>query len=347
MGGDTFPKFGGEIDEGEFHNQGIIDLLDGFIPDKLWASNGRLSGDTGVENISNAINNGAGFVVFSGHGLQNEWGTHPHKNSDVWLPGPDGQYLNTHVSGLLNGDKLPIVVLNACSTCMYYLPTCFGWSFVSNPNGGGIGSYGATVDAYAEGGTDHNQGLFGGITYNIIDAYKNQGAKTFGEMWSNAVTNYIHPSMYNMDIRTIVEFQPFGDPTLAVAEESTSPSKPDTPTGPSSGEINEEHTYTTFSTDADGDGLYYRFSWGNDEYSEWIGPYNPGETASASHIWTLEGDYEVKVIAKDSNGVISEWSDPLPISMPKNKAISIPFLKFLENHPHLFPLLRQLLGLEV
>ena len=30
---------------------------------------------------------------------------------------------------------------------------------------------------------------------------------------------------------------------------------------------------------------------------------------------------------------------------PKNKAINSPFLQFLENHPHLFPLLQKLLGL--
>ncbi len=30
---------------------------------------------------------------------------------------------------------------------------------------------------------------------------------------------------------------------------------------------------------------------------------------------------------------------------PKNKAMDTPFLRFLENHPHLFPLLRQLLRL--
>lgn len=33
------------------------------------------------------------------------------------------------------------------------------------------------------------------------------------------------------------------------------------------------------------------------------------------------------------------------LATPKNKAISTPFLNFLENHPHMFPLLRQLLGL--
>jgi hypothetical protein len=38
---------------------------------------------------------------------------------------------------------------------------------------------------------------------------------------------------------------------------------------------------------------------------------------------------------------------PVSLSTPKNKAITInsPFLQFLENHPHLFPLLRQLMEL--
>ena len=44
-------------------------------------------------------------------------------------------------------------------------------------------------------------------------------------------------------------------------------------------------------------------------------------------------------------GSESEWSDPLMVAMPKNKAINSPFLQFLENHPFIFPLLRQLLGL--
>ena len=56
-------------------------------------------------------------------------------------------------------------------------------------------------------------------------------------------------------------------------------------------------------------------------------------------------DHLIQVKAKDVYGAESEWSDPLPVSMPKNKAINTPFLNFLENHPNLFPLLRQLLDL--
>jgi hypothetical protein len=50
-------------------------------------------------------------------------------------------------------------------------------------------------------------------------------------------------------------------------------------------------------------------------------------------------------LAKDSHDAESEWSDSLPISMPKNKIIN-PFERFLEQHPYMFPLLRQLLELK-
>jgi len=93
--------------------------------------------------------------------------------------------------------------------------------------------------------------------------------------------------------------------------------------------------------------VYYKWYWNDkiNETSDWIGPYNSGETADASHIWDEKGEYVIKVKAKDQYGEESPWSDPLAISMPKNKEINSPFLRFLENHPHLFPLLRYIVGL--
>ena len=90
--------------------------------------------------------------------------------------------------------------------------------------------------------------------------------------------------------------------------------------------------------------MYYKWDWG-DEVSNWDGPYNSGDLVTKSHIWSNKGTYAVKVKAKDTSDVESVWSDPLQISMPKNKAINTPFLNFLEQHPHMFPLLRQLLKL--
>ena len=61
--------------------------------------------------------------------------------------------------------------------------------------------------------------------------------------------------------------------------------------------------------------------------------------------YRLKGDYEIRVKAKDEYDLESLWSGSLPINMPKTKTFHTPFLKFLENHPHMFPLLRQILEL--
>ena len=85
--------------------------------------------------------------------------------------------------------------------------------------------------------------------------------------------------------------------------------------------------------------------WDDGEKTEWLGPYNSGETCEADHKWSIEGSFEIKSIAKDENGVIGDWSDPLIVSMPRAKTIHRPFLQFLQSHPNMFPILRQLFGL--
>jgi len=122
------------------------------------------------------------------------------------------------------------------------------------------------------------------------------------------------------------------------------PNKPSTPNGPADGNAGIEYTYTTSTTDSNGDELYYFFDWDDGTDSGWVGPYNSGAIVSASNVWDSRGSYELRVKAKDTDGVQSEWSDPLSVSMPKNKIFN-PFERFLENHPYMFPLLRQLLEL--
>ena len=39
-------------------------------------------------------------------------------------------------------------------------------------------------------------------------------------------------------------------------------------------------------------------------------PYNSGENGYATHKWLADGNYEIKVKAKDSFGSESEWSEP-------------------------------------
>jgi len=125
------------------------------------------------------------------------------------------------------------------------------------------------------------------------------------------------------------------------------PGKPATPTGPIQGKVRKEYAYQTASNDPEDDRIQYGWDWNGDKtVDEWTDYYNSGETVTTYHKWNKKDVYNLFVVARDEKGQISDWSDPLPISMIKNKVINSPFLQFLENHPHLFPLLRQLLGLQ-
>jgi len=344
VGGDSFPGDGDELSEGEFVNEAVIEIMDGFIPERIWASNNQLSGisPSGVSKITEVINQGCGFIDFSGHGNTAVWATHPYENEDMWLPTPSGNFRNTHVEDLSNQDKLPIVVTGACSVGKYNRDNdCYSWSFVSNPNGGAIGSFGATALGWAYTGNWVTQGLIEGMSLNIFEAYKDQNAITFGELWARAITNYQSVGMEGTDYKTIEEWQSFGDPTLSIASESLAPEKPQVPAGPTSGGIKVEHTYNTSSIDPEGDDIFYLFDWGNDEFSGWIGPYASGEIAYASYIWTEKGDYQIRVKAKDEHGSMSDWSDSLPISMPKNmRIIKQNFMDIFENFTLLIQKLR-------
>jgi len=85
-----------------------------------------------------------------------------------------------------------------------------------------------------------------------------------------------------------------------------------------------------------------------------LGPYNSGVNVSTNNMWTKSCQCQIKVKAKDDpdgnpntdDGQESDWSDPLSVIMPKSKPyINTLFLNFLQNHPRMFPLLRQALGL--
>ena len=93
------------------------------------------------------------------------------------------------------------------------------------------------------------------------------------------------------------------------------PEKPSTPDGPGSGGTGVEYQYATSTTDPEGDQIYYLFDWGDDTDSSWLGPYTSGATAEAGHAWTGEGNYDIKVVAKDEHGILSEWSDSLSVTI--------------------------------
>ncbi len=93
------------------------------------------------------------------------------------------------------------------------------------------------------------------------------------------------------------------------------PRIPDKPDGPDDGIMNIEYTFNATTIDCEGDQIYYMFDWGDGKDSGWIGPYNSGDTGSASYIWKKAGTFEVRATAKDEYGRECGWSDPLIVNI--------------------------------
>ncbi len=105
------------------------------------------------------------------------------------------------------------------------------------------------------------------------------------------------------------------------------PETPDIPQGPTEGIEGEELTFSASTIDPDGDQLYYKFDWGDNTYSDWVGPINSGETIDVSNFWNEQGIYQVRVKAKDINNRLSNWSDPLDVTITENLPPDAPQIK--------------------
>jgi hypothetical protein len=92
------------------------------------------------------------------------------------------------------------------------------------------------------------------------------------------------------------------------------PNKPARPSGPTSGKVNVEYTYSGSTTDPNGDNIYYLFDWGDSSDSGWLGPYPSGYVIEANHSWDFGGTYNVKLKAKDATAE-GPWSDPLAVQI--------------------------------
>ena len=89
------------------------------------------------------------------------------------------------------------------------------------------------------------------------------------------------------------------------------PSQPKKPTGETMLFPGIEYTYTSWTTDVDGDDIFYQFQWGDGNVSDWYGPYPSGDEVSASYQWMDAGIYNIRVLSKDIHEEESRLSDPL------------------------------------
>ncbi|MFX0125639.1 MAG: FG-GAP repeat domain-containing protein, partial [Candidatus Hodarchaeota archaeon] len=106
----------------------------------------------------------------------------------------------------------------------------------------------------------------------------------------------------------IIEWGMFQHDTWHTGVYTYPPIGPVRPVGKLIGKVGVSNKYLTVSMDLDNDKLYYWFDWGDNTNSGWIGPYNSGQWVEASHAWSSQGTYQIKVKAKDTHGAESDWS---------------------------------------
>jgi hypothetical protein len=101
------------------------------------------------------------------------------------------------------------------------------------------------------------------------------------------------------------------------------PLPPGAPTGPVTGTIGIDYSFSAVTTDPEEDQIFYMFDWGDGTASDWIGPYNSGAPGNAMHHWDSAGTYEIKAKAKDIGGGQSGWSPTHSITIYSTPVVEI------------------------
>jgi len=110
---------------------------------------------------------------------------------------------------------------------------------------------------------------------------------------------------------------------IKVSSQNTIPNTPNIISGVDQGKTGIEYSFSAVATDNDDDLLWYQWSWGDGETSEWIGPFQSGESCESSHVWTNPGDMAVTVKVKDELDAQSGYSNPYTVSISYQTALLI------------------------
>ncbi len=191
------------------------------LPTVLLKSSG-FSWNGGATEIASAINQGKFFVFHRDHGFAGGSGwAHPY-------------FVNSKISNLNNGDKLPVVFSINCHTGEFTLPSCFAETFMRRANGGSVGIFAASYYSYSGYNDGLSLGLIDGLWSNpgLVPNFGNGGVSNpnltthndiikMGDLMNHSLTRMVQTwgsSKYTNEL-----FHYFGDPAMRIWKQ-----KPDT-----------------------------------------------------------------------------------------------------------------------
>ncbi len=288
------------------HNYVINNFLlpNGYTCDKLYT----VTYGATTQQVHDAINDGRSLVVYSGHGGPSGWGDGP-------------PFYQSDVQSLMNEDMYPFVCSHACSTNTFADSECFGETWIRVQDKGAFAFWGASASTYWDEDDILEKAMF--------QSWWEDGLEWIGGMTDMALL-YLYEN-YSGGGLTRYYFEAYnlnGDPSIRLWSDNPSepPETPSIPNGPDTWIENVEATFSTSTTDPDGDSIYYLFDWGDGEISDWLGPFASGQSVNANHAWSELGDFEVKVMAKDTYNSQSDWSDILTITIVEDEPPTTPVI---------------------
>jgi len=236
--GDTYPQSENQNwtgAEGEYYGDRAIENMSGFIPTRLYTSDGTFSDKT---DLIKAFRNGFGFVYLVGHGSPKGWGNHPLNNTS-FVQGPNvGDMWRFR-----NREKLPVCVVSGCHNSQFdvclrrilnattrwrleFVMECFGERILHTMQGGAIASLGCTCLGYTKEDKHSFKGGINELETAFFHAYGQDDITTLGDTWSAAITWYaqMYPVNWStqgvsdswIDAKVIQGWVLFGDPSLHI-----------------------------------------------------------------------------------------------------------------------------------
>jgi len=226
-------RIGYPVFEGEFLGNQAARILSDFSVKKIYGS-GLIRPSVQsltVKNINNAINEGAGFLMFNGHGAPD---TAILTNfpfiKRIWFPWPHG-YTSSDVEALTNGYKLPVALFGGCNCGDFNAsPIPIAWKFIARENGGAIASVACSCGATLLLGSLCTETFHGYLLIRMFSSYA-EGTDRVGQLWKESIIRYLNDddalklgddfSMFNWrhalaNHYALEQWTLFGDPTLQI-----------------------------------------------------------------------------------------------------------------------------------
>ena len=240
------------FNEGELISEEAIEKMpDDFNPVKVYSS----EQDINRRTVNKAMNQGAGFAYFCGHGNTASWNTHIPPNGTKWTTG----YQIQDMMLLRNRHKLPITIVGGCHNGQFdvtmrnilkgireeglgyfsskpgnaggfwynqWVPNCWAWWLTSKVGGGAIACIANTgLGTHGDGDADNNsiadylEVLDGWLELRFLELYGTEHYDILGENHGETLTGYLHRFLgdeVKMDAKMVQQWELFGDPSLKI-----------------------------------------------------------------------------------------------------------------------------------